>query len=134
MNKAFGLSSIPTYYPLLLSSTKLFLQTLIESPNDYIGHTRRYAGGLTLSVVYGYEAKTINDPFLTLAEESVNILAHIASGGGVWPVDIVPALKYIPSWFPGAGFKRNAIRWKAKMEEFTERPFQYVKDSMVRVL
>ncbi|KIJ40114.1 hypothetical protein M422DRAFT_32381 [Sphaerobolus stellatus SS14] len=131
MNKAFGLPAIPEYHPLLSSSTNAFLQGIILSPNEYLKHIRRYAGGLTLSVVYGYEAKSINDPFLSLAEESVNILANeIASGGGVWLVDIFPFLKHLPTWFPGAGFKRKAISWKAKMEEFTEKPFGFVKDSM----
>jgi hypothetical protein len=54
-------------------------------------HTR-YAGGLTLLVVYGHQVKSKDDPFLNLAEECVDILAnHIASGGGIWPVDIFPA-------------------------------------------
>jgi hypothetical protein len=47
-------------------------------------HTRRYAGGLTLFVVYGYEARSKDDKLLNLAEECVDILANkLTSGGGV---------------------------------------------------
>lgn len=135
MHKAFGIQAIPAYYPLLQTETTAFLRRLAADPSKYESHTRRYAGGLTLSVVYGYEAKSNEDEFLHLAEECVDLLAnHIASGGGIWPVDIIPALQYLPNWAPGAGFKRKAAKWKAKMEEFVERPFDFVKSSMVRVV
>jgi len=131
MHKAFGVKSIPTYHPLIAKETTEFLRRLIADPSQYIKHTRRYAGGLTLSVVYGYETVSNDDEFLSLAEECVGILANkIASGGGIWPVDIFPSLQHIPTWFPGAGFKRNAIIWKAKMEEFTDKPYEFVKKSM----
>ncbi|KXN84122.1 O-methylsterigmatocystin oxidoreductase [Leucoagaricus sp. SymC.cos] len=131
MHKAFGIQAIPAYYPLLQTETAAFLRRLAADPSEYESHVRRYAGGLTLSVVYGYEAKSNEDRFLQLAEECVDLLANrIASGGGIWPVDIIPALQYLPDWVPGAGFKVKARKWKAKMEEFVEKPYEYVKNSM----
>jgi hypothetical protein len=133
MHKAFGTQAIPAYYPLLETETLGFLRRLSADPSEYLAHTRRYAGGLTLSVVYGYEAKSNDDKFLQLAEECVDLLANqIASGGGIWPVDIIPALQYLPDWAPGASFKRKAAKWKAKMEEFVEKPYGFVKNTMVR--
>jgi cytochrome P450 len=132
MHKAFGIPAIPAYNPLLQTETQSFLQRLIATPASYIDHTRRYAGGLTLSVVYGYEPTPHEDKFLALAEECVNLLSNeIASGGGIWPVDIFPSLQYLPTWFPGAGFKLKAMKWKAKMEEFVDRPYEFVKNSVV---
>jgi hypothetical protein len=133
LHKAFGIQAIPTYYPLLETETSAFLRHLAADPSNYVSHTRRYAGGLTLSVVYGYEVQSSEDKFLQLAEECVDLLAnHIASGGGIWPVDIIPALQYLPNWAPGAGFKLKAAKWKAKMEEFVEKPYEFVKNNMVR--
>jgi len=66
-----------------------------------------------------------------MAEECVDILSNeIASGGGIWPVDFFPSLQYLPDWMPGAGFKVKAARWKAKMEECVDVPFEYVKNSI----
>ncbi|PPR04944.1 hypothetical protein CVT26_012772 [Gymnopilus dilepis] len=131
MHKAFGLPVIPTYYPLLQTETHSFLRRLVAEPAEYMKHIRRYSGGLTLSVVYGYEAVSNDDEFLGLAEECVGILANrIASGGGIWPVDVFPFLQHIPTWMPGAGFKRNAIKWRRKMEEFVNRPYEFVKNCM----
>ena len=42
------------------------------------------------------------------------------------------AVKHIPSWFPGAQFKRDAAVWKGKMEAFVNEPFDYTKQQMVR--
>lgn len=42
-------------------------------------------------------------------------------------------MKYVPSWFPGAGFKRDAALWKGKMEAFVNQPYDYTKQQMVRV-
>lgn len=40
-------------------------------------------------------------------------------------------VKYLPDWFPGAGFKRNAVIWKKKIEEFVDKPYQFVLDERV---
>lgn len=132
MHKAFGLPIIPSYYPLLQSETHGFLRRIVASPLNYVTHTRRYAGALTLKVVYGYEPLEFKDKFLLMAEECVDLLANkIASGGGIWPVDVFPALQYLPTWVPGAGFKIKAAKWKVKIEEFVDQPFEFVKDSIV---
>ena len=135
------------------------MRRLLDDPTDYINLIRRYgtsyvqhvsvhiligavlfhfchryAGGLTLFVVYGHEVKSNDDKFLSMAEKCVWVLSNrIASSGGIWPVDIFPFLKYIPAWLPGMGFKRNAKKWKAQMEEFVDKPYELVRDNIVRV-
>ncbi|KIJ09364.1 hypothetical protein PAXINDRAFT_17543 [Paxillus involutus ATCC 200175] len=131
MQIALGPSSIKTYQPLLELETKPFLRKLVEDPFKYQDHIRQYAGGLTLLILYGYQVKSIDDPFIRLADECVSLLSNrILSGGGVWPVDVFPSLKRLPEWFPGAGFKRNAAIWKKKMEEFVDKPYEFVLDEM----
>ena len=41
-------------------------------------------------------------------------------------------VKHIPTRFSGAGFKRDAIVWKAKMLEMVNKPYERVKEEMVR--
>ncbi|KAJ6555145.1 cytochrome P450 [Mycena vulgaris] len=131
MNQAFGVQVIPSYHPLIETQTHSFIRRLIGEPSKYMDHARHYAGGLTLSVVYGYEASSINDRFLNLGEECVDILSNrIASGGGIWAVDIFPSLKYLPTWAPGSSFKIKAAAWKARMEEFVNQPYNFVKTTL----
>ncbi|KAH7906297.1 cytochrome P450 [Hygrophoropsis aurantiaca] len=133
MQTALGPSAIKAYDPLLELESRPFLRRILADASGYQDHIRRYAGSLTLLVVYGHQVKSNDDAFLKLAEECVSLLSNrIASGGGIWPVDIFPALKHLPTWFPGAGFKRNAIVWKKKMEEFVDKPFEFVLDEMRR--
>ncbi|KAF5310107.1 hypothetical protein D9619_010511 [Psilocybe cf. subviscida] len=163
LHKALGAPTIPSYHPFLLTETRSFLRRLIVSPSSYTRHIRRYAGGLTLSVIYGYEvvrdgpaddaqdaavsssSKAGNnsavpnagkpqpevDDMLALAEECVGILSNkVAAGGGIWAVDVFPSLQRLPAWLPGMGWKTDSAKWKKRMEEFVDRPYEYVKMSM----
>ncbi|KAF9264300.1 cytochrome P450 [Marasmius fiardii PR-910] len=126
-----GARIIPTYHPAIETETGSLLLALVTSPSEYIAHIRRYAGSLTLSVVYGYRATNIDDRLLAMAEDCLSILANdIFNGNGIWPVDIFPLLNYLPSWFPGCGFKKKAAMWKAKMIEFIQVPYAHAKSRM----
>ncbi|THH22534.1 hypothetical protein EUX98_g8161 [Antrodiella citrinella] len=132
MTQALNPTAIRTYQPLLEIETHTLLRAIATDPKNYLNYIRRYAGGLTLLVIYGYQVKSENDPSLALATECVDILSNqIASGGGIWPVDIFPALQHLPSWLPGAGFKAKAATWKAKMEEFADKPYEALKQRML---
>ena len=132
MNKALGSAAIPPYYPLLQYGTITFLRKLIQSPADYVEHGRWYAGGLTLSVLFGYEPAPHNDKFLTLASKWLDMFAfEILNGSALWPVDLIPALRYLPSWFPGAGFKRKAAMVFSKTEQLATEPYEFTKNSVV---
>ena len=95
MQRALGSTTISKYHSLLEMETPWFLKRLLENPNDYTLPIKRYAGGLTLLVVYGYQVKSDDDAFLSLADHCLDLLANdIASGGGIWPVDILPMCKF----------------------------------------
>lgn len=40
-------------------------------------------------------------------------------------------MKYVPSWFPGAGFKTKAYEWSIIMQEMVNKPYQFVKEQLV---
>jgi hypothetical protein len=40
-------------------------------------------------------------------------------------------LKYVPSWFPGAGFQKKAARWKEAANIMAEKPFRHVQEQLV---
>ena len=43
-------------------------------------------------------------------------------------------MRYIPSWFPGAGFKRYSVEWKKLIEDFVNEPFEDCKQKIVSSL
>ncbi|KAI0691505.1 cytochrome P450 [Cytidiella melzeri] len=131
MTQALSANACKTYRPLLANESLTLIKRMLAEPDKYLAYLRWYAGGLTLQSIYGYRAESSDDPFLILGMECVDILSNeIASGGGIWPVDIFPFLRHLPSWAPGAGFLRKATGWRAKMEEFVDRPYELVKQRM----
>jgi hypothetical protein len=45
----------------------------------------------------------------------------------------ITLVKYVPSWFPGADFKRIAQEYRATIDEFIDLPWAWVKDQVVRI-
>jgi len=50
---------------------------------------------------------------------------------GAFLVDLLPWLKYVPSWMPGAGFKRLARKYKKTSDDLATVPLAWVQDQMV---
>jgi hypothetical protein len=83
-----------------------------------------------MDVVYGIRVSGTDDPFLSNIEEALRGIAA-ASTPGRFLVDQLPILKYVPSWMPGANFKRFAAHLKALNVEVLNKPYQHVKETLV---
>ncbi|KAI0635149.1 cytochrome P450 [Trametes polyzona] len=133
LHRALSSARIQSYRPLMTAEVLAFLQRLTQTPDQYMTHIRRYTGSQIMSIVYGYKVTEDHDPFLDLAEKTIHLISNeILSVGSIWLVDIFPFLKHLPMWFPGAGFKRKASAWKAKITECADKPFEWVKQRMER--
>ncbi|EEB92238.1 hypothetical protein MPER_09282, partial [Moniliophthora perniciosa FA553] len=75
-----------------------------------------------MSIAYGIEVKPDNDPWVSLAEAAIKPLID-ALVPGAFLVDSIPLLRYVPSWMPGAGFKRKAMQWKELNSRLVNYPF-----------
>ena len=85
-----------------------------------------------MKIVYGIAVQESDDPYISLAEEVLSGLAEAGIPGTFW-VDMFPILKYVPSWFPGAGFQKKAARWREGIIAMAENPFRHVQEILVRV-
>lgn len=47
-----------------------------------------------------------------------------------WAIDAVPAIEYLPDWFPGTSYRKTARTWKATNEAAAELPYAFVKRQM----
>ncbi|EIW55982.1 cytochrome P450 [Trametes versicolor FP-101664 SS1] len=132
LHTALAPSSIPAYQPLITTEVSDLLRRLLDSPEEYVDHIRRYTGSQSMSIAYGYKVSEDNDPHIRGAEEAIDIIANhiLGTPGDVWLVDLCPALKLLPTWAPGTGFRRKAAAWKAKIEKCANDPFEWVKECM----
>ena len=82
-------------------------------------------------MAYGIKVSTRDDVFITHAKEGMH--AFSAAGvSGRYLVDYIPLLKYVPVWFPGAKFRRDAERWRKSAMTMVQAPFAYTKEALVR--
>ena len=91
-------------------------------------------GGIALSLAYGIKVLPREDPHIRIAEEALGTFTQVTVSGGGVLVDLIPPLKYIPEWMPGAGFKRQAKIWNALQKQFRERPFDDCLQEIVIVV
>jgi hypothetical protein len=64
-------------------------------------------GSITLSMTYSMKVQPYGDPYIKIAEEAMASISELLIPGA-FLVDIIPILKYVPEWFPGARFQRMA--------------------------
>ncbi|KAG6918154.1 hypothetical protein DXG01_016139 [Tephrocybe rancida] len=69
--------------------------------------------------------------FAKIAETAATKLSESFFPGAV-AVNALPFLRYLPAWFPGAGFHKFAAECKVCTDEMRNFPFRYVKEKMVR--
>ncbi|KAF5308977.1 hypothetical protein D9758_018491 [Tetrapyrgos nigripes] len=121
--------ALVTYHPSITSATQKLLLLLLDKPDDFLKHLRYMAGNTILSIAYGIEVQPENDPFINIAEKALHAAALTVNSGS-YLVDQLPALKHIPDWFPGAGFKRQAREWNKDMSAMAVVPLEFVKGAM----
>jgi hypothetical protein len=97
-----------------------------------IGNRSGIAGSM-IHLTYGLPIKRVNDPWIAIAEAGMHVFTS-AAVPGKYAVDVLPILKYLPDWFPGAQFQREAKEWKEIFTRFIEAPFKAAKQGMVSTI
>ena len=99
---------------------------------------------------YGYKVQSYDDPYLQLVERVTKMTVEAGSHASTL-VDFFPIclwssrillncspntdiVIYMPDWLPGAGFKRHAAKTKVLVREWLDRPFNMVKQQMVKLV
>lgn len=83
-----------------------------------------------MKITYGITVKDKDDEYISCAEEALKGLGEAATPGR-FLVDIFPIMKWIPSWIPGAGWKRKAEYWAIINTKIINEPFEWVKKQIV---
>ncbi|KAF2667371.1 putative cytochrome P450 [Microthyrium microscopicum] len=87
----------------------------------------KHAGEVILKLVYGYNIEHhTNDALVSLADRTMQQFT-LAIVPGAWIVDILPFLRCLPSWFPGAGFKKTASDWAKSLSDSGHIPYEFTK-------
>ncbi|EIN05560.1 cytochrome P450 [Punctularia strigosozonata HHB-11173 SS5] len=125
----FNVNQVHQYRPIQLREARALLPRLLESPERFAHHLRHTLSAVIMDVTYGIKIADTNDKYITKAEEAISRFAH-AGNPTTYLVNTFPWLKHVPAWFPGAQFKRDAIKWRPLSHEMVTWPFEDTKDLM----
>ncbi|KAL1937278.1 hypothetical protein VTO73DRAFT_13887 [Trametes versicolor] len=117
--------------PVIVREVTALLCRLLAAPNisgtTMVDHFRHLTGAIIMMTTYGHQATSAKDRFIEIAEI---VREHATARPGLALVDIVPVLRYLPTWFPGASFHRQAAIERALSVRMRSEPYQDVKERM----
>ncbi|KAF8208093.1 cytochrome P450 [Mycena galopus ATCC 62051] len=105
----------------------LLLEKLLTDPSKYDSHLRITTGAIIMMIGLGYPI-TENDEFGRIARFIMfpaQLAMVSAARPGAYLVDLLPILKYVPEWFPGASFQTVAREGRELSEELQNKPFAW---------
>ncbi|KAK0223378.1 cytochrome P450 [Armillaria fumosa] len=118
--------TVPAYYPVQMRTTSVLLQQLLKSPDEFARHVRYHTSSVIMEIVYGYNVDPNGDPFVEMVDRALEG-ARIIGNEGIFLVDYIPSLKYLP-------LSRQASTWRNEAEEVKARPFKYTSESLANGL
>ena len=81
-------------------------------------------------MTYSINVRPYNDPYIKIAEEGVRAAGELLIPGA-FLVDIIPILKYVPEWFPGAKFHSKAAMMRKHAARIRNTTFAATEELMV---
>ncbi|KIK50452.1 hypothetical protein GYMLUDRAFT_182718 [Collybiopsis luxurians FD-317 M1] len=118
----FRQAAVPRFFPVQYRTTHDFLYNLITTPESFMRHTMALSQQLVYSSLYGLDI-TPEHPLARKAVEAVHLMVP-ALVPGIFPLpERFPWLLYMPSWFPGCGFKKMAEKARRNVREVDTIPF-----------
>ncbi|KAG5950314.1 hypothetical protein E4U57_007865, partial [Claviceps arundinis] len=112
------------------AETKRFLLRVLDNPEGLMMHIKTQASAIILKIVYGYSIDPHQaDPLVTIIERTMVIFSKTVLPFA-WAVDMIPQLRYLPSWLPGASFHKRARHWKPVAERMIDVPYNFVRQQM----
>ncbi|KAJ7157011.1 cytochrome P450 [Mycena crocata] len=124
-------TNLAKFHPIITNEYYKFSQRILESPERFISHIHQSSSAVALRITYGYTVQSENDPIVSLANSVMDEFS-VSTTPGAFLVDLLPILKYVPSWVPGAGFQRKAKSWGKHLTEMIDTPYKLVEDQLAQ--
>ncbi|KAF8903096.1 cytochrome P450 [Gymnopilus junonius] len=111
-----------------LQSAKIndLLYALLTRPGDFRSHCKETASAIMMATLYDNDLKPdTTDYFTKVFDEGVKRAGN-DDIAGVTFLKLFPILRYLPTWSPGARFKRSASGVKQLADRMRDIPIDYV--------
>ncbi|KAI9067667.1 cytochrome P450 [Trametes sanguinea] len=118
--------SVSRFHPLVEKETRRFVQQLQGRSDSLVQDLRRLAGSIIIMMTYGYEVEGDDDPLIKTVDQVLEEYAQSVAPGA-FLADTFPFLRYVPSWFPGAQWKRKVAEQRKHLAHMNDIPFEWAK-------
>lgn len=119
-------NAIDSYLPLQRRETNKFLLDLIQTPQAFENHVKRFSAAMMMEIAYGHSVSSVDDEFVKFADNALTGAIEADSLVATL-VDFFPFLRHIPTWMPGSGFKRRAFIARQRVREMLDTPYDKVR-------
>ncbi|KAF9556097.1 cytochrome P450 [Agrocybe pediades] len=126
-----GLSptAVKKYHSIQETAIASYALKLCEDPSQFLSELRMTAGRIVLSVTYGFPVQSIDSIYLDESEATMDMIEK-GTVIGAFAVDIIPALKYLPSWVPFNNIHKTAESGRNLLFGMVDRPYRHVKQAL----
>ncbi|KIJ34803.1 hypothetical protein M422DRAFT_34906 [Sphaerobolus stellatus SS14] len=133
LHQVFSPRPVVAHFPALERNVKnLLILRLLKTPERFADHIRDTAAATVLGIAYGYVLKDKdNESFVQKGHEALGQFSS-STAPGAFLVDIIPILKYVPAWFPGAEFRRKAAIWRKTASDAADSGFAYTNNELTK--
>ncbi|KAF9258780.1 cytochrome P450 [Marasmius fiardii PR-910] len=126
----FGRSESLAYNTILAQEARLLIKNLAAPESgDLSNYVHRLTVSIIMRVAYGHQVKSDDDVFLKIGNDFTFILNNAGQIGNT-PVDLLPWLRHLPSWFPGTHYATLARGWYKRVQEMRDDAFEFVQNRM----
>ncbi|KAI0634619.1 cytochrome P450 [Trametes polyzona] len=118
----FNAHAVAPYQPSQQREAHRLAYRLLADPKNFLRHVRLGFASSILRIAYGIELGGMEDEYVSIAEAAMAVF-NKAFVPGKYTVESLPFLRFLPSWFPGATFKREAREWKPRVHRLRDTPW-----------
>lgn len=107
-----------------------FLRNILQVPERFADLVRLNFGESILRILYNIKAEGFEDEYINLVERTV-LLSVAGLNPALYPVNIFPSLRRIPSWLPGGGFHKDAAEGRVLSRNIRDLPYNKVQQDRI---
>ncbi|OCH90216.1 cytochrome P450 [Obba rivulosa] len=116
-------TAVKEYHAMQEDIVATFAKSMIDTPEDLFTTMRMSAGRIIIAITYGIRASQAQTDYIMAGEHAMRV-ATKATVPGQYIVDLLPFLKYAPSW---VSFQCEAQVGREILLSFARNPLEHVK-------
>ncbi|KAL7281056.1 hypothetical protein ACG7TL_004358 [Trametes sanguinea] len=128
LHQFFTLAALRSYGPMQELEARRLAYRLVKDPDHFLAHIRRWAL-LPCYMLDRHQIPEDDDEYLLMTEQALESF-HRAFKFGKYLVETFPILRFLPSWFPGAKFQREAKVWKPRVHKLRDVPWEQALETI----